>query len=143
MSVFSTKTFLPFWAFFSLRNFWYGAAALRVASTANLFTGPCLRSWSLLRTDGMRKWTIHRKYNSRIARLQKRITGFCYLLQYKANQGQSMNRIFLLETTLTKCSFGYASCLFLKMKNNSNFYIKYYNFFIRSMSLPSILKNHF
>uniref|UniRef100_A0A0A9DYP3 CHLD n=1 Tax=Arundo donax TaxID=35708 RepID=A0A0A9DYP3_ARUDO len=40
MSVFSTKTFLALSRSFSLRSFWYGAAALSVASTANLLTGP-------------------------------------------------------------------------------------------------------
>lgn len=43
MSVFSTKTFLVFWVSLSRRSFWYGAAALSVASTANLLIGPCER----------------------------------------------------------------------------------------------------
>ena len=47
MSVFSTKTFLALSFSFSLRSFWYGAAALSVASTANLLTGPYNRNNSL------------------------------------------------------------------------------------------------
>ena len=83
ISVFSTKTFLLLWVFFSLRNFWYGAAALRVASTANLFTGPCERIRSLLRKDGRVEENFIEKHNLRFLRLYKGLKIECLLFKFQ------------------------------------------------------------
>ena len=83
ISVFSTKTFLLLWVFFSLRNFWYGAAALRVASTANLFTGPCERIRSLLRKDGPVDQNFIVNHNLRFLILYKGLKFDCYFWNFK------------------------------------------------------------
>ena len=86
ISVFSTKTFLLLWVFFSLRNFWYGAAALRVASTANLFTGPCERIRSLLRKDGRVEENFIEKHNLRFLRLYKGLKIECLFFKFQTHK---------------------------------------------------------
>lgn len=86
ISVFSTKTFLLLWVFFSLRNFWYGAAALRVASTANLFTGPCERIRSLLRKDERVEENFIEKHNLRFLRLYKGLKIECLFFKFQTHK---------------------------------------------------------